>query len=256
VRDSKDAIVTGIALLILAVVFLGWGTESESRGTSAEDARVSPVLLPAQFEVGVSLPEPSRISDTERFSSFLVKTPGRAYREARIKDYSHYLLPLKPRAGQPMGRSRIWGDASEAVQAKLVRCVMQYLAERDFSSDEIVYALALCRIESGFNPDAAAGSTSAAGLGQFINRTRKVLAERAGVTASDPFCVELNLACLAESLEEAFRFAERRVGAERNDEFFKLAYAYHHDGPSLQYGGVELAEARVLPWMRIIQESL
>lgn len=112
---------------------------------------------------------------------------------------------------------------------------------------ETAFVLALCEVESSFNPVARNPKSSATGLFQFIDATRIELARRAGVSAKDPFCIELQLACLTEQLKEAFPVAERKAGGRSTDEFFAWAYAYHHDGPSFRHGGYTLACKRILP---------
>lgn len=112
---------------------------------------------------------------------------------------------------------------------------------------ETAFVLALCEVESSFNPVARNPKSSAKGLFQFIDATRIELARRAGVSAKDPFCIELQLACLTEQLKEAFPVAERKAGGRSTDEFFAWAYAYHHDGPSFRHGGYTLACKRILP---------
>lgn len=164
--------------------------------------------------------------------------PGQAPRE--VSRHSHYNDPIDP--NKPLhGESRRWGDASHAVQARICDATMKRLREKGYAQSDIVFALLLIRYEAGFNPDAAAGSSSASGLLQIIDRTRCVICERAKADPNDPFSIDMHLKVLPYVLEEAFRFAEGKVGKGRTREFYVLCYAYHHDGPRLNAGGKEIA---------------
>lgn len=191
-----------------------------------------------------------------QYRPFLVHQRGSAYRESQIKSYSHYKDPITVESDQLCGRSRIWGDVSLETQAQVVSSVIDHLRQEGFSQSEVCYALAVCRVESGFNPDAAAGTTSASGLGQFIDSTREVLCGRAGIENTGPFCMTVNLHCLTESLKESFRFADKRVAAGDTEGRYRLAYAYHHDGPSLKYGGAAIADKKILPRLPVIEKAL
>lgn len=199
---------------------------------------------------------PSLAEKIEQYRPFLVHERGSIYGENQIKSHSHYRDPLSVGSDQLCGRSRVWGDASLETQAQVVSSVIDHLIQEGFSQSEICYALALCRVESGFNPDAAAGTTSASGLGQFIDSTRDVLCDRAGIENAGPFCMTVNLHCLTESLKESFRFADDRVKIGDTEARYRLAYAYHHDGPSLNYGGAEIADKKVLPRIPAIEKAL
>ena len=200
--------------------------------------------------------EKSLAEKVEQYRPFLVHGRGRAYRESQIKSHSHYREEISSDINQMCGRSRIWGDASLETQATVVSQMIDHLEQEGFSKSEICYAIALCRVESGFNPDAAAGTTSASGIGQFIDSTRAELCSRAGIQNTNPFCMTVNLHCLSESLKESFRFARARVKAGDDEALYRMAYAYHHDGPTLQYGGARIADRDVLPRMAIIRTAL
>ena len=86
---------------------------------------------------------------------------------------SAYFLPIDTRPGRLAGNSRIWGDASQEVQRKVIDALVEAAKKDSFNVRRIALLLAMVKIESGFNPDAAAGTTSASGLGQFITGTGK-----------------------------------------------------------------------------------
>lgn len=250
----------GIGFLVMAAVlcFVAFASEGGQFGRSELREQQFERPAPAVFsheKVEALTVEPQNDRDKlERWEPLLVHERGAAYRRSRVVRHSLYLQPLS--AGKGLrGRSRIWGDADLDVQAECIERIVRQLQDSDFSEDEICFALALVRCESGFNPDAAAGISSACGLGQFLDRTRAVLCERAGIENSDPFSVDLNVACLQETLEECFRFARKRASRDTLD-YFAYAYAYHHDGPKLNAGGLEIARSKVLPWLETAKRCI
>ena len=187
----------------------------------------------------------------------LVDKPGLAPKVNQIVSHSWYFYPLeKP-------RTRRWGDASPDQQVEAVNSILTAL--HDFDKETIAFALSLCRCESGFSVEAAAPQSSAAGLFQFVNATRRLLYarhcrltnERSEIRYLDnPFRLDLDLKLIRHQLNECLDFAKRR--AKKNSEkFFEYGYAYHHDGPSLQYGGSKIAREKVLPlipeFLKLIQ---
>ena len=102
---------------------------------------------------------------------------------------------------------------------------------------DIALTLAIARVESGFNPDAAAGTTSAHGLGQFVDQT----GEGYGLTDENRWDVNEQARALVAHTQDNI---ER---AEKNGRGREYVYAYHHDGPSLKYGGLAIGRANVTP---------
>lgn len=245
-----------LTLFIVALVSAVLATEakprSEKQVIEATESSAAVIQI-ARHETVVSSPAPARWQIYERL---VVPSPGHAYRDAAIRDHSHYLTPVETRSGRLAGRSRRWGDATRSVQLEAIKAIVSECRRQGFTEGEICFALALVRVESGFNPDAAAGTSSAAGLCQFIDKTREELCRRAGIRHGDPFDVRLNAVCLCEALREAFAFAKRKTGDSNSTRYYCMAYAYHHDGPSLAYGGYELAQERVIPWMEIARECV
>jgi putative chitinase len=88
-------------------------------------------------------------------------------------DYSHYNNPIDHTPGRPAGYSRDAGGASAQVQMAAMDELIASSERAGLSPHETAYILAIARLESGFNPDAAAKTTSAYGLGQFTNDTAK-----------------------------------------------------------------------------------
>ncbi|WP_434777128.1 peptidoglycan-binding protein [Neisseria sp. Ec49-e6-T10] len=170
----------------------------------------------------------------------MVQQRGAAYRDSQIKSYSHYREPIDHSAGRLAGNSRIWGDASPEVQSRVIDTLISACDAKGLNNRETAYVLAIARIESGFNPDAAAGTTSAFGLGQFINDTGKSY----GINSSNRY----DVAKQAEAL--VAHYIDNRDLAKRRGQSEEYIYGYHHDGPSLKYGGVDLAKNKVLPYLK------
>jgi putative chitinase len=160
----------------------------------------------------------------------------------KVSSRSHYYETLSP-GGSPLhGNSRNWGDAAPAVQAQAACEIVRQARERGWNDERIAFALAVARNESGFNPDAASRSTSASGLGQFIDSTGSAY----GLDEQNRFETPTNANALLSYLEDCLRFG-RRAGEADNSE--ARAYGLYHDGPSLAYGGELLARTQVLPWI-------
>lgn len=173
--------------------------------------------------------------------------------KGEVASHSNYLEPLE---GEGLrGKSRDWGDATIEVQHQAIVILTCILRAERFSEEDIAFALCLVRIESGFNPDAAAKSSSASGLGQFINQTRKNLATRLKMgEAADryKFNAVFNALLLVPHLKECFSYANKALGQNR----YVMAYEYHHDGPTGGRGGANLAKEEILPRLKLAKEFL
>jgi len=194
--------------------------------------------------------------DTRRFNSecnalaskVFVTVPGKAYQD--VVSYSHYNQPLE--AGGIRGFSRKWGDASIETQSRAVDQILKIGSQLAFSQSELAFALAVARTESGFNPDAAAGTTSASGIGQLIDRT----AANLGVPKEKRFDLKENTQGFLKLLGSLLKTAKKQLPGKSQTQIFERAYGLYHDGPSLAYGGEKLAKQRVLPKVAGIQDWL
>ena len=63
--------------------------------------------------------------------------------------------------------------ATPEVQLANIHALIRAAEAKNLSIHDTAYILAIARIESGFNHDAAAGTTSASGLGQFMADNQK-----------------------------------------------------------------------------------
>lgn len=163
----------------------------------------------------------------------------------RVEQYSHFSEVLKGDVA-PHGRSRKWGDAPLAVQRLAAQEVIAVAGKLGFSRTETAFALAVVRTESGFNPDAAAGATSASGLGQLIDST----AESLGLAPPEKFSITANVKAALLYLKECLDRAGKSSNSRSEEELLALAYAYYHDGPSLKFGGRRIGDAAVVPWAK------
>jgi hypothetical protein len=141
--------------------------------------------------------------------------------------------------GDLRGNSRRAGDVSPAVQQEIVNKIVDVGSKLGMTDYEIAYTLATVRYESGFNPDAAAKSSSARGLGQFIDKTGKSY----GIFPENQWDVDMQVQAVLEHTSDNFRMARKK--GYSND----YVYALHHDGPALDSGGLGLSEKHIMPYV-------
>jgi putative chitinase len=181
--------------------------------------------------------------NSECFSRYgngvFVTSPGASYRDP--VSYSHYNQPLE--SGGIRGNSRLWGDASFETQNAAINQILEVGKKSKLTNRELAFALSVARVESGFNPDAAAGTTSASGIGQLIDST----AERLGVKSEKRFDLKENVQGFIKLLRNTLETSKRDIPKGSELQIFQRAYALYHDGPSLSYGGSEIAKQKVLP---------
>jgi hypothetical protein len=166
------------------------------------------------------------------------ETPG------KVEAWSRYNDPI-PNDGQPHGNSRRHGDASPAVQEHVINTIISECLKRGLSREDTAHVLAIARVESGFNPDAAAGTSSASGVGQFIRKTGSSY----GLTDANRFDLVANTRALVG------HYLDNKALALENGKDAAWVYKYHHDGPTLNSGGLGLAVKEVLPYARAYSTS-
>jgi hypothetical protein len=208
-------------------------------------ARAEPVGTPPGVAGDASKPAgtegPGPTTGLE-FEPILVQEAGAAYREDQIVAHSRIKQPIQS-AGRLHGRTRRHGDATPSTQDEVVKLLIDEALVRGLSAHDAAVIVAIARVESGFNPDAAAGTTSAAGLGQFVRRT----GEAYGLTDSNCFDARVNARALVAHYEENKTLAANR--GHKGADLDAMIYKYHHDGPSGEYGGLALAKQHVMPWI-------
>lgn len=161
------------------------------------------------------------------------------YRADQIVEDSHYREPIDRSPGRLAGNSRRAGDASPEVQAECIDALIAASEKAGLTARQTAHVLAIARAESGFNPDAAAGTTSAFGLGQFVDRTGQGYGLN-GQNRGDHR--EQSEALVAHYLDNA-ALAQRRG---QNEDYI---YKYHHDGPVRDYGGLKTGRESVSPYI-------
>jgi len=137
------------------------------------------------------------------------------------------------------GNSRKAGDASLEVQQTVVNKIIEVGSKMGMSDYEIAYTLAIARYESGFNPDAAAKTSSASGVGQFIDDT----GSKYGITNENRWDVDMQVQALVDHTIDNFELAKKKgYGNE-------YVYALHHDGISLAKDGLSKGKEHVMPFV-------
>lgn len=187
----------------------------------------------------VAIPAPSKVTvsslDGAEVPKNVLAPKGPAYKDSQVVSYSYYKRPIEGSGAR--GNSRRGGDAPEEVQKAAINAIISEGRKAGMSNEDIALTLSIARHESGFNPDAAAGTTSAHGLGQFVNKT----GEAYGLNDENRWDVNEQARALVEHTKDNIRLAERK-GQGR-----EYVYAYHHDGPSLAYGGLQIGQKNVTP---------
>ena len=180
---------------------------------------------------------PAQTLGPQALAQIEVTQRGHAYRESQVVRWSHYDNPIDRSAGRAAGSSRVWGDAPPATQAAAIGALVRASHAAHLDNHQTALVLAIARTESGFNPDAAAGTTSASGLGQFVDRTGTAY----GLGNANRWSVDDQATALVHHFLDNQRLARSR---HQGDEYI---YKYHHDGPSSDYGGLAISTREVMP---------
>lgn len=207
--------------------------------TGSEEPAAEPRVAPPEI-----MPLPAQSYDLAEppEDAYAPAAPG--YRESRIKSHSYYRQPLAE--GGIRGNSRRGGDASKDVQRRAMEAIVRQGKEAGLSKSQIALTLAIARHESGFNPDAAAGTTSAHGLGQFINKTGTAY----GLTDDNRWDLDAQASALVAHTKDNIALAQKR------NQGIEYVYKYHHDGPTKDYGGLQTAKDKVLPFVSLYENML
>lgn len=194
---------------------------------------------------------------------FLRAQKGKAYSKQQVE--SHSWLNLSPsiekQPNEIAGLSRVWGDISVEEQALVIDLIIEICTRYKLTYREIAYVLLLVRVESGFNPDAAAGTTSAAGLAQYTKAT--VIEARKPHLSKHFLGFELDLS--GKNVFDAERGAYGAllsyfVCRKRAEKYFSgnveaNIYLFHHEGWYLNPVGKE-GDANVVAVRKIIKADI
>lgn len=172
------------------------------------------------------------------YDFLIVKKRGGAYRKEQVTNSSLYNHPLNPNK-QVRGNSRIWGDVSAENQKIVIDKIISLGSRFHLSYKDIAYALLLCYAESGFNPDAAAGTTSASGLAQYTRdtmksfsaRAKKYLSQNLTMTPQNVFEVDIGVYGVIAAYLFNKDLAMQWIEHNNSPKFWQTIYMLHHDGP-------------------------
>jgi len=144
------------------------------------------------------------------------------------------------------GNSRKAGDISKEQQEEIMKMIISTGRKEGMSNREIALTLATVRFESGFNPDAAAKTSSASGLGQFINET----GSKYGLTEENRWDVGMQVQAIVDHTADNIEMARKKGYSE------DYVYALHHDGPGLDSGGLKKSRQQVMPYVNLYEKML
>ena len=163
---------------------------------------------------------------------------GYAYRDDQIIDASLVNIPI-PNGKKLKGNSRIIGDVNNGTYRSIIDIIISLCSRFNLDYKETAYTLLICMAESGYNPDAAAGTTSASGLAQYTRGTADAFKAR----SKEILGIEIDMSGIkvfdatigAYGVLVAFLFNQGlavKWGFKPNDEkYWQLIYMLHHDGP-------------------------
>lgn len=201
---------------------------------------------PAPISAPMPTPRPLELARTASVDPYAIFYAPRGAAPRTVVNHSHYNAPIV-QSGQARGRSRIWGDADVDTQRTSITAIRRAARRAGMSVKQEALVLAMAWVESGFNPDAAAGTSSAQGLGQFIRKTGAAY----GLTDDNRWVLEEQARALVAHTLDNIKAAER--------EGFDLPYVYarHHDGNFRNtHGGLDIARNRVMPKFRQFLRAL
>jgi LysM repeat protein len=194
---------------------------------------------------------------------FLATTKGKAYSQDQIENHPESLLsankyPTIPFGKKVKGNSRIHGDVDHETQKIIIDMIITIGSRYHLNYKEIAYALLICRVESGFNPDAAAGTSSAAGLSQLTvdtvsaipKRSKKYMGVELDMSGGKVFDAILgsNAIVLAFIFNRALAV---KWGFQSNDpKYWQLIYMLHHDGPGDYNNPAGQERAQAFKWRK------
>ena len=196
-----------------------------------------------------SLPDPDPPQKFDKKGKKIpIKLPGGLH--------SYYTLPISHALGRPYGKSRRHGDASPEVQNKAINAIIEAAKKHELTQRETAHVLAIAFVESGFNPDAAAGTTTAAGLGQFVRGTGW------GYGLNDTNRFELKSSADALVMHYIVNKKEAIKRLFTGKELELKIYQFHHDGagsiahPAPDKGGLQISKNKIIPYTDKIEKML
>jgi len=160
--------------------------------------------------------------------------------KGEVASNSYYNNPV------PKGFTRNAGGAPKEAQEAAIKEIIRVGRTLEATPEQIAYALATARYESGFNIYASAKSTSANGLGQFIDETGGAY----GLSSDSREDLGMQAQALIEHTMDNFDMAAKK-GYDKS-----YVYALHHDGPKLNKGGLAISKKHIMPLVSQYQKLL
>ncbi|MDR3504116.1 MAG: transglycosylase SLT domain-containing protein, partial [Legionella sp.] len=173
------------------------------------------------------------------YNVLVIKEKGGRYRN--IASNSYYLNT----PGSPIA-----GDASDELKIKSVDAIITAAIENNLNLHETAHVLAIAHQESMFNPYAAAGTTSASGLGQFINET----GERYDIDDANRWDITTQANALVNHfLDNKFKINSLGFSEEH-------IYRLHHDGSNstkiIGSEGLATSRTKVIPMIKVYEDAI
>jgi hypothetical protein len=137
------------------------------------------------------------------------------------------------------GNSRMSGDASPEVQKQVIDLIIKNGRESGMSDREIAIVLSIARHESGFNPDASAKTSSASGVGQFINST----GAKYGMNDENRWDANAQVNALIKHTQDNIARVNKADKEEVN------IYELHHDGSFKNGKGLRFSKKNIMPFV-------
>ena len=180
-----------------------------------------------------------------RSGNFATKKAEILYKSSTAVDKSNFKQPIIE--GGLRGNSRLAFDADDKVQNKVIDLIVEESKAQGLSAKETAMTLAIARHESGFNPDAANHTSSASGVGQFINRT----GEAFGLDDNNRWDVNAQVKALVAHTNKTYGYVRRTKRP------LSWVYKIHHDGyDHKQTKGLRIAEQNILPVYNELLETI
>ncbi|MFZ4550379.1 MAG: LysM peptidoglycan-binding domain-containing protein [Aquabacterium sp.] len=194
---------------------------------------------------------------------FLRTQRGKAYNDKQIESHSWLVLSpyIEKQPNEIAGQSRVWGDISAGNQALVIDLIIEICTRHKLAYREIAFVLLMVRVESGFNPDAAAGTTSAAGLAQYTKATvtearkphlsKHFLGFELDLTGKNVFDAERG----AYGALLSYLLCKQRAAKYFPEAIEENIYLFHHEGWYLNPTGKD-ADANIVAVRKIIKADI
>ena len=194
--------------------------------------KTSTIAMDLEFDLGIDY---GKLYDTKKS----------AYPESQIVKGSYY----HKSPGSPIA-----GDVNQSTQKQVINKLIAECMANGLGLHDTAYVLAIARKESGFNPYAAAGTTSAFGIGQFLNGT----CHDYSINDSNRWDLQMQVSSLVKIyIKNVARYSKLKPQSSAYDEAY--IYKLHHDGGrdlNVKGQGLQIARTQVLPMIKGIENVI